>query len=174
MKYIEAGRSRWPKCATAMMQSGDVQPIITAARAVIDGAEARDAQQSSLRHADRAARLRLHRPLSLRVASRRSAASSSSRRWSSATSWPAPIRAWSASIRSCRRTATSRCTTSTTQMKMFAFFHQLYPKIHLTTHAGELVAGHRRARGSAQPHPRLGDDRQRGAHRPRRRSDVRR
>jgi len=28
-----------------------------------------------------------------------------------------------------------------TQMKMFAFFHQLYPKIHLTTHAGELVLG---------------------------------
>jgi adenosine deaminase len=27
------------------------------------------------------------------------------------------------------------------QMKMFAFFHQLYPKIHLTTHAGELVPG---------------------------------
>ena len=27
------------------------------------------------------------------------------------------------------------------QMKMFAFFHQQYPKIHLTTHAGELVLG---------------------------------
>jgi adenosine deaminase len=27
------------------------------------------------------------------------------------------------------------------QMKMFAFFHQLYPKIHLTTHAGELTPG---------------------------------
>lgn len=27
------------------------------------------------------------------------------------------------------------------QMEMFAFFHQLYPKIHLTTHAGELVPG---------------------------------
>jgi adenosine deaminase len=27
------------------------------------------------------------------------------------------------------------------QMKMFAFFHQLYPKIHLSTHAGELVPG---------------------------------
>src|SRR5947209_553358 len=27
------------------------------------------------------------------------------------------------------------------QMKMFAFFHQLYPKIHLSTHAGELVLG---------------------------------
>jgi adenosine deaminase len=27
------------------------------------------------------------------------------------------------------------------QMKMFAFFHQLYPKVHLTTHAGELAAG---------------------------------
>jgi adenosine deaminase len=27
------------------------------------------------------------------------------------------------------------------QMKMFAFFHQFYPKIHLTTHAGELTPG---------------------------------
>jgi adenosine deaminase len=27
------------------------------------------------------------------------------------------------------------------QMRMFAFFHQAYPKIHLTTHAGELVLG---------------------------------
>lgn len=27
------------------------------------------------------------------------------------------------------------------QMEMFAFFHQYYPKIHLTTHAGELVPG---------------------------------
>ena len=27
------------------------------------------------------------------------------------------------------------------QMKMFAFFHQLYPMIHLTTHAGELTPG---------------------------------
>ena len=27
------------------------------------------------------------------------------------------------------------------QMKMFAFFHQLYPKIHLSTHAGELTPG---------------------------------
>jgi adenosine deaminase len=27
------------------------------------------------------------------------------------------------------------------QMRMFAFFHQLYPKIHLSTHAGELVPG---------------------------------
>jgi adenosine deaminase len=27
------------------------------------------------------------------------------------------------------------------QMRMFAFFHQLYPKIHLTTHAGELTPG---------------------------------
>jgi len=27
------------------------------------------------------------------------------------------------------------------QMKMFAFFHKLYPKVHLSTHAGELVPG---------------------------------
>jgi adenosine deaminase len=27
------------------------------------------------------------------------------------------------------------------QMKMFAFFHQIYPKIHLTAHAGELAPG---------------------------------
>jgi adenosine deaminase len=27
------------------------------------------------------------------------------------------------------------------QMKMFAFFHHLYPKVHLSTHAGELVPG---------------------------------
>jgi adenosine deaminase len=27
------------------------------------------------------------------------------------------------------------------QMKMFAFFHQVYPRIHLTTHAGELWPG---------------------------------
>jgi adenosine deaminase len=27
------------------------------------------------------------------------------------------------------------------QMRMFAFFHQLYPRVHLTTHAGELALG---------------------------------
>ena len=41
----------------------------------------------------------------------------------------------------------------TLQMKMLDYLHSVYPKVHISLHAGELAPGPRSARGPALPHP---------------------
>ena len=54
-------------------------------------------------------------------------------------------------------------------MAMLDYLHGVYPKVHITLHAGELADGIGEARRSRVPHSRLGRARPRRAHRPRRR-----
>jgi adenosine deaminase len=139
MKYEKDGQSQ-AEMRTAMMQSGDVQPIITAARAVINNAEAQmrtslhcgtpNAQpgcDSTVRYL-----YELHRGVPLDQLFAEMVIG-----YELATADPRvvglnPVMPEDSYISMHDFDA---------QMKMFAFFHQLYPKIHLTTHAGELVLG---------------------------------
>ena len=59
-------------------------------------------------------------------------------------------------------------------MKMVGFLHGLYPKVHISLHAGELAEGPGSARWALLPYSARGRGRSRGAHRPRRGRDARR
>ena len=139
MKYEKSGASP-AEMRTAMMESGEVQPIITAARAVIDQAEA--AMRSNLHCGTPAAQpgcdstvrylYELHRGVPLDQLFAEMVVG-----YELASADPRvvglnPVMQEDSYISMHDFDA---------QMKMFAFFHQLYPKIHLTTHAGELVPG---------------------------------
>jgi adenosine deaminase len=139
MKYEKDGQSQ-AEMRTAMMQSGDVQPIITAARAVIDNAEAQmranlhcgtpTAQagcESTVRYL-----YELHRGVPLQQLFAEMVVG-----YELASADPRvvglnPVMPEDSYVSMHDFDA---------QMKMFAFFHRQYPKIHLTTHAGELVLG---------------------------------
>src|SRR4051794_11846472 len=139
MKYFQPAASL-ADMRTAAMHSGDVPPIITAARAVIDGAEA---QMRSNLHCgtpnaqpgcDSTVRYlyELHRGVPLQQLFAEMVVG-----YELASADPRvvglnPVMPEDSYISMHDFDA---------QMKMFAFFHQLYPKIHLTTHAGELWPG---------------------------------
>lgn len=139
MKFTKPGESLAGMRA-AIMQSGQVPPIISAARAVIDGAEARvksdlhcgtpNAQpgcDSTVRYL-----YELHRGVPLQQLFAEMVVG-----YELASADPRvvglnPVMPEDSYI---------SMHDFDDQMKMFAFFHQLYPKIHLTTHAGELWPG---------------------------------
>jgi adenosine deaminase len=139
MKYEKDGQTQ-AEMRAAMMQSGDVPPIITAARAVLDNAEAQ--MRANLHCGTPSARpgcdstvrylYELHRGVPLQQLFAEMVVG-----YELATADPRvvglnPVMPEDSYISMHDFDA---------QMKMFAFFHQLYPKIHLTTHAGELVLG---------------------------------
>jgi len=139
MKFIKQGDSL-AAMRTAIMQSGQVPGIITAARAVIDDAEAHvksnlhcgtpNAQpgcDSTVRYL-----YELHRGVPLQQLFAEMVVG-----YELASADPRvvglnPVMPEDSYI---------SMHDFDDQMKMFAFFHQLYPKIHLTTHAGELWPG---------------------------------
>jgi len=138
-KYLQPDASL-PDMRAAVMQSGDVPPIITAARAVIDAAEAhmREGLRCGTANAqpgcDSTVRYlyELHRGVPLpqlfvEMVIGYELASADPR-----VVGLNPVMPEDSYISMHDFDA---------QMKMFAFFHQLYPKIHLTTHAGELWPG---------------------------------
>jgi len=139
MKYIQPDASL-ADMRTAIMQSGDVPPIITAARGVIDGAEAhmREGLHCGTSNAqpgcDSTVRYlyELHRGVPLPQLFAEMVVG-----YELASADPRvvglnPVMPEDSYI---------SMHDFDDQMKMFAFFHKLYPKVHLTTHAGELWPG---------------------------------
>src|SRR3954451_8607423 len=139
MKYEKEGQSP-AEMRNAMMQSGEVQPIIAAARAVLDNAEA--AMRANLHCGTATAQpgcdstvrylYELHRGVPLDQLFAEMVVG-----YELASADPRvvglnPVMPEDSYVSMHDFDA---------QMKMFAFFHQQYPKIHLTTHAGELVLG---------------------------------
>ena len=139
MQFMKQGQSL-AEMRTAIMQSGQVPPIITASRAVIDAAESRmrgdlhcgtpNAQpgcDSTVRYL-----YELHRGVPLQQLFAEMVVG-----YELANADPRVV--------GLNPVMPEDSYVSThdfdDQMKMFAFFHQLYPKVHLTTHAGELVLG---------------------------------
>jgi hypothetical protein len=139
MKYEKPGASQ-AEMRAGMMQSGDVLPIVTAARAVIDQAEA--AMRANLHCGTPAAQAgcdstvrylyELHRGVPLDQLFAEMVVGYELAKADSRVVGLNPVMPEDSYISMHDFDA---------QMKMFAFFHQLYPKIHLTTHAGELVLG---------------------------------
>jgi adenosine deaminase len=139
LSSVEPGQN-FPDMRAAIMRSGQVPPIIAAARAVIDGAETAmrtnlhcgtaDAQpgcQSTVRYL-----YELHRGVPLQQLFAEMVVG-----YELASADPRvvglnPVMPEDSYISMHDFNA---------QMEMFNFFHRLYPKIHLTTHAGELVLG---------------------------------
>jgi len=139
MKYEKDGQTD-AEMRAAMMRSGDVPPIIAAARTVLDNAEAQ--MRRNLQCGTAAAQpgcdstvrylYELHRGVPLQQLFAEMVVG-----YELASADPRvvglnPVMPEDSYISMHDFDA---------QMKMFAFFHQLYPKIHLTTHAGELVLG---------------------------------
>ena len=139
LSFVKTGQS-FTEMRTAIMQSGQVPPIIAGARGVIDNAEARmhgdlhcgtsNAQpgcQSTVRYL-----YELHRGVPL------------------AQLFTEMVIGYELASADPRVVGLNPVMPEDSyismhdfddQMKMFAFFHQIYPKIHLTTHAGELAPG---------------------------------
>jgi adenosine deaminase len=139
LKVVAPGQSL-PDMRAAIMKSGQVPPIISAARAVIDGAEARmrsdlhcgtsNAQpgcDSTVRYL-----YELHRGVPLQQLFAEMVVGYELASADSRVVGLNPVMPEDSYI---------SMHDFDDQMKMFAFFHQLYPKIHLTTHAGELTPG---------------------------------
>jgi adenosine deaminase len=139
LKVVKPGQS-YSEMRTAMMQSGLVPPIITSSRAVIDRAEAfmRDNLHCGTANAqpgcDSTVRYiyELHRGVPLpqlfaEMVIGYELASADPR-----VAGLNPVMPEDSYI---------SMHDFDDQMAMFAFFHQLYPKIHLSTHAGELTPG---------------------------------
>ncbi len=139
LKSVTPGESL-PDMRAAIMQSGQVTPIISAARAAIDDAEAR--MRSSLHCGSSNAQpgcdstvrylYELHRGVPLQQLFAEMVVG-----YELASADPRvvglnPVMPEDSYV---------SMHDFDEQMKMFAFFHKLYPKIHLTTHAGELVLG---------------------------------
>jgi adenosine deaminase len=139
MKYEKDGQSE-PEMRNAMMQSGDVQPIITAARAVLDDAEAKMRRNlqcgtaSAQPGCDSTVRYlyELHRGVPLPQLFAEMVVGYELASADPRVAGLNPVMPEDSYVSMHDFDA---------QMKMFAFFRQLYPKIHLTTHAGELVLG---------------------------------
>ncbi|HEV7488956.1 MAG TPA: adenosine deaminase [Thermoanaerobaculia bacterium] len=139
LKVVKPDQS-FTEMRTAMMQSGQVPPIIAASRAVIDHAEAwmRDNLHCGTANAqpgcDSTVRYiyELHRGVPLQQLFAEMVVG-----YELASADPRvvglnPVMPEDSYI---------SMHDFDDQMKMFAFFHQLYPKIHLSTHAGELTPG---------------------------------
>src|SRR5216684_3854830 len=139
MKFTTPGESLADMRA-AIMQSGQVPPIISAARTVIDGAEARvksdlhcgtpNAQagcDSTVRYL-----YELHRGVPLQQLFAEMVVGYELASADSRVVGLNPVMAEDTYI---------SMHDFDEQMRMFAFFHQLYPAIHLTTHAGEFTPG---------------------------------
>jgi adenosine deaminase len=139
MKYTKPGQMP-AEMRTAIMQSGDVAPIITAARSAIDNAEAymratlHCGTPSAQAGCDSTVRYlyELHRGVPLQQLFAEMVVG-----YELASADPRvvglnPVMPEDSYI---------SMHDFDEQMKMFAFFHQYYPKIHLTTHAGELWPG---------------------------------
>lgn len=139
MKYEKPGASP-TEMYKAMIESGEVQPIITAARAVIDQTEA--AMRSNLHCGTPSAQpgcdstvrylYELHRGVPLDQLFAEMVVGYELASADSRVVGLNPVMPEDSYVSMHDFDA---------QMKMFAFFHQQYPKIHLTTHAGELVLG---------------------------------
>ncbi|HEV7428865.1 MAG TPA: adenosine deaminase [Thermoanaerobaculia bacterium] len=139
LKFVKPDQS-FAEMRTAMMQSGHVPPIITASRAVIDQAEgwmrnnlhcgtasAQPGCDSTVRYI-----YELHRGVPLQQLFAEMVVG-----YELASADPRvvglnPVMPEDSYI---------SMHDFDEQMRMFAFFHQLYPKIHLSTHAGELWPG---------------------------------
>lgn len=139
MKYMKPGQSP-AEMRAAIMESGDVQPIIAAARAVIDNAESymrtnlHCGTPTAMPGCDSTVRYlyELHRGVPLDQLFVEMIVG-----YELASADPRvvglnPVMPEDSYISMHDFDA---------QMKMFAFFHQVYPHIHLTTHAGELWPG---------------------------------
>jgi adenosine deaminase len=139
MKYMKPGQSP-AEMRAAIMQSGDVPPIIAAARAVIDNAESymktnlHCGTPTAMPGCDSTVRYlyELHRGVPLDQLFVEMIVG-----YELASADPRvvglnPVMPEDSYISMHDFDA---------QMKMFAFFHQVYPRIHLTTHAGELWPG---------------------------------
>lgn len=139
MKFTKPGESLADMRA-AIMQSGQVPPIISAARTAIDGAEARVKSDlhcgtpSAQPGCDSTVRYlyELHRGVPLQQLFAEMVVG-----YELASADPRvvglnPVMPEDSYV---------AMHDFDDQMNMFAFFHQLYPKIHLTTHAGELWPG---------------------------------
>lgn len=138
-KFIKPGQSS-AEMRTAMMESGQVQPIIAAARGVLDNAESQMRKNllcgtpAALPGCDSTVRYlyELHRGVPLQQLFAEMAIG-----YELASADPRvvglnPVMPEDSYI---------SMHDFDSQMQMFAFFHRLYPRIHLTTHAGELVLG---------------------------------
>jgi Adenosine deaminase len=139
MRLVTPGQSM-PDARAAIMQSGQVRPIIAASRAVIDGAEAR--MRTDLRCGTSNAQpgcdstvrylYELHRGVPLQQLFAEMVAGYELASADSRVVGLNPVMPEDSYI---------SMHDFDEQMRMFAFFHQLYPKVHLTTHAGELTPG---------------------------------
>jgi adenosine deaminase len=139
MKATTPGQSM-ADARAAIMQSGQLPPIIAAARAVIDDAEAHmrtnlncgtakalPGCQSTVRYL-----YELHRGVPLQQLFAEMVVGYELATADSRVVGLNPVMAEDSYI---------SMHDFDEQMRMFAFFHQLYPAIHLTTHAGELTPG---------------------------------
>jgi adenosine deaminase len=139
MKIVTPGQSM-ADARAAIMQSGQVPPIIAAARAVIDDAEARMRRnlncgtskampgcESTVRYL-----YELHRGVPLQQLFAEMVVGYELASADSRVVGLNPVMPEDSYI---------SMHDFDEQMRMFAFFHQLYPAIHLTTHAGELTPG---------------------------------
>jgi len=139
MKATTPGQSM-ADARAAIMQSGQVPPIVAAARAVIDDAEAHmrtnlncgtakalPGCQSTVRYL-----YELHRGVPLQQLFAEMVVGYELASADSRVVGLNPVMAEDSYI---------SMHDFDEQMRMFAFFHQLYPAIHLTTHAGELTPG---------------------------------
>jgi adenosine deaminase len=139
LKVVKPGQS-YSEMRTAMMQSGLVPPIITSSRAVIDRAEAfmRDNLHCGTANAqpgcDSTVRYlyELHRGVPLQQLFAEMVVGYELASADPRVAGLNPVMPEDSYI---------SMHDFDDQMAMFAFFHQLYPKIHLSTHAGELTLG---------------------------------
>ena len=139
LKVVKPGQS-YSEMRTAMMQSGLVPPIITSSRAVIDRAEAfmRDNLHCGTANAqpgcDSTVRYiyELHRGVPLQQLFAEMVIGYELASADPRVAGLNPVMPEDSYI---------SMHDFDDQMAMFAFFHQLYPKIHLSTHAGELTPG---------------------------------
>jgi len=139
LKVVKPGQS-YSEMRTAMMQSGLVPPIITSSRAVIDRAEAfmRNSLHCGTANAqpgcDSTVRYiyELHRGVPLQQLFAEMVIGYELASADPRVAGLNPVMPEDSYI---------SMHDFDDQMAMFAFFHQLYPKIHLSTHAGELTPG---------------------------------
>jgi len=137
---VVAPGQNFPDMRAAIMSSGQVPPIIAAARAVIDGAE--KSMRANLHCRTPAAQLgcqstvrylyELHRGVPLQQLFAEMVVGYELASADTRVVGLNPVMPEDSYISMHDFNA---------QMEMFQFFHRLYPKIHLTTHAGELVLG---------------------------------
>jgi adenosine deaminase len=139
MKFAKDGQSQ-AEMHAAMEESGELQPIIAAARAVLDDAEAQMRRNlhcgtpEAMPGCDSTVRYiyELHRGVPLQQLFAEMVVGYELASADPRVAGLNPVMPEDSYVSMHDFDA---------QMKMFAFFHKLYPKIHLSTHAGELVPG---------------------------------